>query len=161
MDYNFVGSVHYLAHARHRVEIDGTDVEIHLGIANEQQRRYSILTKRLAWPETGYAQIEEDFGEIVEGGPWARRMVLRRGLRRVLSYSWIERRGSLVTEWFRQAAALDRSPFVRQGHMLAIRLSTRIGPGTAGLEEAEDRIRRAWDRMAPELDEYARATFER
>jgi len=157
MDYNFVGSVHYLAQARHSVWIDGARVEIHLGVANEQLRGYSILTKRLAWPETGYAPIEETFEEVTENGPMARRMLLRRGARSVLSYSWIERRGSLPGEWFRQAAALDRSPLVRPAHMLAIRLSTTLGPGGSNLREAEERIRRVWERLAPELIDYASA----
>jgi len=156
MDYNFVGSVHYLAHARHRVEIEGASVEIDLGVANEQQRPYSILTKRLAWPGTGYAPIEERFEDIVEGGPLARRMVLRRGARSVLSYSWIGRRGSLPAEWFRQAMALDRSPFVRPEHMLAIRLSTNVARGGGSrIKEAEERIREVWQRLAPELLDYA------
>ncbi len=160
MDYNFVGSVHYLAQARHRTPIDGAGVEIHLGVANEQQREYSILTKRLAWPGTGYAPIEERFEELIPGGPLARRMVLRRGAGSMLTYSWIERRASLPIEWFRQAAALDRSPLVRPGHMLAIRLSTRYGLGGSQVEKAEERIRSAWKRLAPELVDYARSGFE-
>jgi len=155
MDYNFVGSVHYLDHARHRVLIDGAIVEIHLGVANEQQREYSILTKRLAWPSTGYASVEETFVEIEEGGPLARRMMLRRGARYELSYSWIERRRNLSIEWFRQTAALDRSPLVRPAHMLAIRLSTRLGRDGSSAVDAEHRIRQVWERLAPELDLYA------
>lgn len=157
MDYNFVGSVHYLAHARHRVWIDGESVEIHLGVANEQLRGYSILTKRLAWPETGYAPIAETFEEIEGGGPLARRMVLRRGARSVLSYSWIERRGNLAEEWFRQAVALDRSPLARPQHMLAIRLSTILEPGGSNSKRAEERVRQVWERLAPELIDYASA----
>jgi exosortase len=96
MDYNFVGSVHYLAHARHRVLIDGAIVEIYLGVANEQQREYSILTKRLAWPSTGYARVEETLVELTDVGPLARRMVLRRG--RVLRF---HTRGSSEATVFR------------------------------------------------------------
>jgi exosortase len=155
MDYNFVGSVHYLAHARHRVEIDGAIVEVLVGVANEQQREYSILTKRLAWPGTGYAPIDERSEEFSEGGPLARRMVLGRGARKVLSYSWIERRSSLPVEWFRNAAALDRSPLARPAHMLAIRLSTRITSGGSEIDRAEDRIRRVWAQLAPAIDGYA------
>jgi exosortase len=155
MDYNFVGSVHYLEQAQHRVEIGGAVVEIHLGVANEKLRGYSILTKRLAWPATGYAPIEESFVEIGDEGPLARRMLFRRGLTSTLSYSWIERRGSLPVEWFRQAAALDRSRFARPAHMLAIRLSTTIGRGAKDLEQAEVRIRRVWAELAPELVDFA------
>jgi len=82
-------------------------------------------------------------------------MVLRRGARSVLSYSWIEGRGGLSAEWFRQAAALDRSPLARDDHMLAIRLSTHLGPDRSGAREAEARIREAWARLAPELIDYA------
>jgi hypothetical protein len=159
MDYNFVGSVHYLAHARHRARIDGGSVEILLGVANEQDRQYSILTKRLAWPTTGYAAVEESFVELTQEGPLARRMVLRRGARLVLSYSWIERRGGVAAEWFRQAAALDRSPLARSGHMLAVRLSTHLGDGEAGISGAEERIRHIWERLAPELTNYASAAM--
>ena len=73
----------------------------------------------------------------------------------MLTYSWIERSGSLPVEWFRQAAALDRSPLVRPAHMLAIRLSARLGPSASGIEAAEQRIRRAWLQLAPELVGYA------
>lgn len=82
-------------------------------------------------------------------------MILRRGGRRLLSYSWYPRAGSLAAEWFRQAAALDRSPFLRDEHMLAVRLSTPIGRGSDELDQAEQRIRKAWARLAPELEGYA------
>lgn len=160
MDYHFVGSVHYLAQARHRLGVEGGSVEVHLGVANEQQREYSILTKRLAWPGTGYAALEESFVEIAESGPVARRMLLRRGARTLLSYSWIERRESWLVEWFRQAAGLDRSPLVRPAHMLGIRLVTTLESGDpelggSSIGAAEDRIRRVWERLAPELIGYA------
>jgi hypothetical protein len=48
--------------------------------------------------------------------------------------------------------------------MLAIRLSTTIGPsGSRGsrVEEAEARILKAWERLTPELCDYALAGFER
>ncbi len=156
LDYNFVGSVHYLAQARHRVEIEGEIVEIYLGVGNEQLRRSSILTKRLAWPSSGYEPVDETFVEIEPGGPRVRRMVLRRGRRIVLSYSWIERRGSLIGEWFRQALALDRSPFARKDRMLAIRLSTGPGHGDEHAKDSERRIRSAWTQLAPALEGYAR-----
>jgi hypothetical protein len=160
IDYNFIGSVRYLANAHRRVDVDGSNVEVFLGVADEQQRYYSVLTKRLAWPESGYAPVEESFVEIVPGGPVARRMLLRRGMRSVLSYSWIERRGGWLEEWFRQAAALDRSAFVRPAHMLAIRLSTRVdSDGSPGaMAAAESRIRDVWRRLAPELDGFAATT---
>jgi exosortase len=155
VDYNFIGSVRYSAQS-HR-HVDGGSVEVLLGVADEQDRRYSVLTKRLAWPASGYAPVSETFVEIEPGGPIARRMLLARGARSVLSYSWVERRGSWLAEWFRQAAALDRSPFVRSEHMLAIRLSTRVAPdgSRSAMDEAESRIRRVWKRLAPELDGYA------
>ena len=162
IDYNFIGSVHYLAEARHRVEVDGQIVEIHLGVADEQLREYSILTSRLAWPASGYAVMEEGFVDIVEGGPSARRMVFRRGARSLLSYSWITRREDLALEWLRQAVALDRSPFVRPAHMLAIRLVTSLGSNNpanhqkGSLEAAEERIRRVWTSLSPELKGYGR-----
>lgn len=78
----------------------------------------------------------------------------------MLSYSWIERSHSFPVEWFRQAAALDRSPFVRSGHMLAIRLSTPIDPLGSGVKAAAARILEAWLRLAPELVGYASTKFE-
>jgi len=155
IDYNFVGSVHDLGHARHRVFVEGGSVEVFLSVADEQQRGTSILTKRLAWPGSGYAPLEETFVEILEDGPMARRMLLGRGAQRFLSYSWIERRGRLPVEWFRLAAALDRSPFVRPAHMLGLRLATPVGGGGDAIEAAEGRIRAVWRRLAPELADYA------
>ena len=60
-----------------------------------------------------------------------------------------------MTEWFRQAFALDRSTLVRPEHMLALRLSTPLGPGALGVPEAEARLREVWRRLAPSLEGYA------
>jgi exosortase len=156
VDYKFMGSVQYLAHARHRVEVSGDSVEIHLGVANERLRQHSILSKRLAWPASGFVPIEEEFVELGSDRTRARRMLFRRGATSVLSYSMILRREGLGSEWFRKAAALDRSPFARPGHPIAVRLSTSLGPGESGPAEAEDRIRQIWRRLAPEIENYAR-----
>ncbi|MAG29516.1 MAG: hypothetical protein CL908_01325 [Deltaproteobacteria bacterium] len=155
-DYQFMGSVRYLAHARRRVDLDGRFVDIHLGVGDEQQRKHTLLTRRLAWPDSGYALVDARDETLGDGAPRARRTVLRRGARVVLSYSFYERAGGLPAEWLRQAAALDRSPFVRPAHMLAIRISTSLGPGGSRVEEAEARIRRAWALLEPELADYAR-----
>jgi exosortase len=154
-DFQFTGSVRHLAHARRRVDIDGMPVDFHLGVADEQERRFTMLSPRLAWPESGFATIEKSDVALEPGGKPVRRMLLRRGARTLLSYSWFERRGSLWSEWWRQAAALDRSPFVRPEHMLAIRISTPVDRGDAGAQAAEARIRKAWLRVAPELTGYA------
>lgn len=154
-DFQFTGSVRYLAHARRRVDIDGVPVDIHLGVGDEQERRFTLLSPRLAWPESGYATIEQGDVELEPDARPARRMLLRRGARTLLSYSWFERRGSFWQEWWRQATALDRSPFVRPEHILAIRISTPVDRGDASARDAEERVRKAWLRIAPELDGYA------
>lgn len=158
-DFQFTGSVRYLSHSRRRVDIDGAPVDVHLGIGDEQERRFTMLSPRLAWPDSGYATVEDADVELVPGGPKVRRLLLRRGARSLLSYAWIERRGSFWQEWWRQAAALDRSPFVRPEHNLAIRISTPVERGEIGLREAEARIRQAWARLAPELEGYAPTRF--
>lgn len=170
VDYNFRGSVAYLASARHRVLVDGELVEIFLGVANEQRRDLSVLTRRLAWPASGFAPVDESFvafgpdrsrGSVGPddvgrmGRPPVRRMVLRRGRESVLSYSWIERRRSLPEEWFRQSTALDRSSAMRPYRMLAIRLVTGLGSEGDATNESEDRLRRVWERLEPELVGYA------
>jgi exosortase len=154
-DFQFTGSVRHLAHARRRVDIDGMPVDFHLGVADEQERRFTMLSPRLAGPESGFATIEKSDVALEPGGKPVRRMLLRRGARTLLSYSWFERRGSLWSEGWRQAAALDRSPFVRPEHMLAIRISTPVDRGDAGARDAEARIQKAWLRVAPELVGYA------
>lgn len=154
-DFQFTGSVRYLAHARRRVDIDGVPVDIHLGVGDEQERRFTLLSPRLAWPESGHATVELDDVALEPGGPEVRRMVLKRGARSLLSYSWFERREGFWQEWWRQAAALDRSPFVRPEHILAIRISTPVDRSDAGARAAESRVRQAWLRLAPELEGYA------
>ena len=86
-------------------------------------------------------------------------MLLRRGARSLLSYSWFERRESFWREWWRHAAALDRSPFVRPEHILAIRIVTPVEPTVAGERAAEARVRAVWARLAPELEGYAPTMF--
>lgn len=156
-DYQFRGSIRYLAHANRQVRIDGERVEVFLGVANEQIREHTMLTKRLAWPESGFVPVEESVISLdpENGGPEVRRMVLRRGARSVVSYSWVARSGSLASEWLRHAAALDRSPFAREERMLAIRLSAPFGRGRETAEQVEERLREAWRRLAPALETYA------
>ena len=158
-DFQFSGSVRYLAHARRRVDIDGLPVDIQLGVGDEQERRFTLLSPRLAWPESGYATLEQGDVALEPGGPKVRRMLLRRGARSLLSYSWFERREGFWREWWRQAAALDRSPFVRPEHILAVRISTPVERGESGVRDAEARIRQAWARLAPELPGYAPTRF--
>ena len=159
-DFQFRGSVRYLAHADRQIRIEGEPLVVFLGIGNEQLRRHTLLTKRLAWPESGFVPVEESIVSLAANGegPEVRRMILRRGARRMLSYSWYERAGSLATEWARQAAALDRSPFVRSEHMLAIRIAAPIRRGEASTEQAEARIRAAWAKLGPALEGYAPTT---
>ncbi len=154
-DYQFMGSVRYLAWSRRRAEVDGAVVDVFLGIGDEQQREHTMLSKRLAWPDSGYAVVDESWAPLEPGGPEVRRMVLRRGARSILSYSWFDRNEGLGSEWFRHAAALDRSFLVRPEHKLALRFSTALGPGGSRVEAAEARLRRAWSRLQPELDGYA------
>ncbi len=159
-DFQFRGSVRYLAHADRQIRIEGEPLEVFLGIGNEQLRGHTLLTKRLAWPESGFVPVEESIVSLAANGegPEVRRMILRRGARRMLSYSWYERAGSLAMEWARQAAALDRSPFVRSEHMLAIRIAAPIRRGEASTERAEARIRAAWAKLGPVLEGYAPTT---
>ena len=158
-DFQFSGSVRYLAHARRRVDIDGMPVDIQLGVGDEQERRFTLLSPRLAWPQSGYATLEQGDVALEPGGPKVRRMLLRRGARSLLSYSWFERREGFWREWWRQAAALDRSPFVRPEHILAVRISTPVERGESGVRDAEARSRQAWARLAPELPGYAPTRF--
>ncbi|MFK7896848.1 MAG: exosortase/archaeosortase family protein [Myxococcota bacterium] len=154
-DYQFMGSVRYLSWTRRRVEVDGAPVDLFLGVGDEQQRAHSMLTKRLAWPDTGYAVVDESWVKLAPEGPEVRRMVLRKGARSVLSYSWFPRREGLVREWIRHAAALDRSFLTRPEHMLALRFATPLGPGGTRVEAAEARLRAVWSRLGPELEGYA------
>jgi len=168
-DAQFRGSTRFLTWARRSVKVEGRPVDVFLGVAEEQLRRHSVLTPRLAWPASGYEAIEEGRrvlearARVAGTVEWvaARRTVLRRGARRVLSYSWYERAGSLPAEVLRHAFALDRSPLARPRHVLAVRLSTQIGYGGADrgrIDEAEARIRLVYERLAPELKGFA-ATF--
>jgi hypothetical protein len=160
-DFQFRGSTRYLAHANQRLRIDGELMEVFLGIGNEQIRSNTLLTPRLSWPESGYARIEESTIQLENGGPSVRRTILRRGARSILSYAWYERNGSLVAEWFRNAAALDRSPLVRDEHMLAVRISTSLGSGGTGIDSADGRILRVLRRLRPEFEQFAPSQPER
>ncbi|HPG24421.1 MAG TPA: exosortase/archaeosortase family protein [Myxococcota bacterium] len=154
-DYQFRGSVRYLAHARRRVALGAGVVDVHLGVADEQERRHTHVSPRLAWPDSGYAVVEDGEVSLGPDGPIVRRTVLRRGVRTLVSWSWYVRDRGVLRETFRHALALDRSPFVRPRHVLAIRLTTAVGRRGADLEAAEALLRAAWARLAPELEGYA------
>ena len=154
-DFQFRGSLRYLAHGNRQSRFAGEPLEIFLGVANESMRQYTLLSKRLAWPDSGWVPIEESFIDLGDGARNVRRMILRRGGRAIVSYSWYPRARGLLVEGWRQAFALDRSPFVRDEHMLAVRLSSPFGRGAGTLEEADQRLRDAWKLLSAELKNYA------
>jgi exosortase len=162
-DYNFLGSVRFLTWEDRRVRVDGHAIDVFLGVGDEQRREQTILTPRLAWPASGYAVIDDEYVPVTSLGEseWTpsdqdvRRLVLRRGAKMVVSYSWYARAESLPVEWIRQAAALDRSPFVRPEHILAVRISANLGSHGSQREAVEARIRKVYERLEPALESFA------
>ena len=155
-DYEFRGSIRYLAHHdRELLRFEGGPLKVFLGVANEPLRSHTVLSPRLAWPQSGWVPVEDEEVDLDEDARGVRRVLLERSGRRELSYSWYVRAGSFAGEWFRQALALDRSPLEREEHILAVRISVPIVRGDTRIDEAEERVRRAWRRLAPQLEGYA------
>ena len=154
-NFDFRGSIRYLVHHDRELRFEGERLGVFLGVANERIRTHTVLSPRLAWHQSGWVLVEDERVDLDDDARGVRRVLLERGGKRVITYSWYLRAGSLAEEWWRQALALDRSPFEREEHILAVRFSAPIPRGEAGLREAEDRIRRAWKRLAPELEGYA------
>jgi exosortase len=155
-DYQFRGSLRYLDHSHRVVRFEGEPLEVFVGVASEQLRQYTMLSKRTAWPSSGWVALEESRVQLEGVDVPVRRMLFERGGRRVLTYSFDLRSGGLLAEWLRQAGALDRSPWHRAEHMLALRISARVRRGgDERVGEAEGRIRRLWARLAPDLEGYA------
>jgi exosortase len=155
-DYQFRGSLRYLDHAHKILSFEGEPVELFLGIASEQVRQSTVLSKRSAWPASGWIAIEERFVELPGVDVPVRRILFERGGRRMLTYSFDLRSKGLWTEWLRQAAALDRSPWHRPEHMLSLRIAARVRRGGDDrIAEAESLIRRFWTGLAPELEGFA------
>ncbi len=149
-DYQFRGSIHYRSWSRRWVLIDGHRVDVLVGLANPGNRKLSIFSRRLARPDSGFAFVEEAAVSLTQGAPVARRLVLRRGAKRVLSYSWYEPSPNLLSEFFWHALALGSSPFARPETAVAIRLSTRVDGSQSELE-SEARLARAYERLKPLL----------
>ena len=155
-DYEFRGSIRYLAHHDREVLFEGERLKVFLGVANEVVRTHTVLSPRLAWPQSGWEPLEDDVVDLAEDATGVRRVLLERSGRQEVSYSWYLREGSLAAEWARQALGLDRSPLERDEHILAIRISAPVVRGEeARLRETEARILRAWQQLAPQLDGYA------
>ncbi len=154
-DFDFRGSIRYLAHHDRAMRFEGGRVNVFLGVANEMLRTHTILSPRLAWPQSGFFALEDEQVDLDDDARGVRRVLLERSGSRELSYSWYLRAGSVAGEWLRQALALDRSPFERDDHILAVRISVPLVRGETDEEGAEERIRRAWRRLAPELEGYA------
>ncbi|CAM9425495.1 unnamed protein product, partial [Discosporangium mesarthrocarpum] len=154
-DFEFRGSIRYLAHHDRAIRFEGRQVNVFLGVANEIFRTHTILSPRLAWPRAGWFAIEDDEVDLADDALGVRRVLLERSGRQELSYSWYLRAGSLPVEWLRQALALERSPFEREEHILAVRISVPLARGETDLKKAEQRARRAWRQLAPELEGYA------
>lgn len=154
-DFQFRGSVRYLGHHDRSLRFEGGRLNVFLGVANEILRTHTILSPRLAWPGAGWFSVDETEVDLDDDARGVRRVLLERAGRQEVSYSWYLRAGSLPGEWLRQALALDRSPFERAEHILAVRISVPLVRGETNLQEAEGRARRAWRRLAPELEGYA------
>jgi len=150
-DYKFRGSIHYRSWSRRWVLVDGHRVDVLVGLANPTNRKLSTFSGRLARPDSGFAFVEESAVSLTQGAPVARRLILRRGAKRVLSYSWYEPAPSFPNEFLRHALALDRSPFARPETAVAIRLSTTLGKHREDAK-AEARLIRIYERLRPILD---------
>jgi hypothetical protein len=152
-DFQFRGSLRYLDHTDRLIRVEGQPVELFVGVANEPMRQFTMLSKRTAWPSSGWEPVEEGWVELAGLDAPVRRMELERGARTAISYSVELRSKGLLVESLRQALALDRSPWHRDRHMIAVRISARVRRGDrAG---AEERIRRLWAKLLPALEGYA------
>lgn len=154
-DYQFRGSLRYLDHTDRVVRFDGESMELFVGVASEQVRQYTMLSKRTAWPSSGWIPVDEQRVELPGVDAPVRRMLLQRGGRLTLSYSFDLRAGGLASEWLRHATGLDKSPWHRDEHMIAIRIATRVHRSDEDASAADARIRRLWARLAPELEGFA------
>jgi exosortase len=154
-DYQFRGSVWYRGWSRREVVVDSGTVEIFIGFSDSRVRQLSMFSPRFAWPSSGYAVQSDDVEPLAPGLPNARRLVLRRGARRLLAYSWYEPRPAMPIEVLRHALALDRSPFARTDETVAVRLATRIR-GKSSPEDAEARLQKVYDRIEPVISTLQR-----
>jgi len=150
----FLGNVRF-THRTHLVyERDGEVVAAFLGSDDRRLRIRSALSDKNAVPGPGW-QLEER-GPVVEldrrFGPMEG-VVAGRFAERSLSVHAYRGTGSVLEEVARAALGLDQagSPFARFERARVLRLTTLIHPGPGGRREAEERLRRLAQELAPIL----------
>ena len=156
-DYRFRGGIHFQSWSRRGVALDGGEVDLLVGLANPGNRKLSAFSRRMARPSSGYEKVAEISAPVAPGAPPARRLELTRGATRVISFAWYEPEPGFANEFVRHALALERSPFARPRAAVAIRLATRIERGESE-REAEARLARVYDRIAPVVAVLGRAS---
>ena len=147
-DFKFRGGIHFRSWSRRLVEFEGRGIGVMVGLANPTNRKLSAYSPRLDRDASGYEAIAETRASLTPGATPARRVLLRRGSSRVLSFSWYEPEPNLFVEFVRHALALDRSPFARESAAVAIRLTTRVHHDEKDAD-AEARLRRFYATIAP------------
>ena len=128
-------------------------VTVFLGWDDRQLRIRSVLSEKNAVPGRGWV-VEAREPIVLEPGPVPmERVVARRFAQRALAVHTYRGTGSVLEETFRSALALDQpgSPFARPGRSRLLRLSTLVNPRPGGQVEAEERLRRLFAELSPEL----------
>jgi EpsI family protein len=141
LDRPYLGIVQYSTHQYRPYRRDTEVIFLFLASDDRTERGRSFLSRKNAFVDGGW-KVEER--RRVALGPSAQRVesiLARSRERRVLSFSWYERTGSVFNETLRALLAADQSSLRRPKPGRVTRISTPVTPEPGGREAAEARLR--------------------
>ncbi len=152
-DFRFLGSTGFSDSFSRRFDVDGSQVELFMGVGDRTRRQRSALSPKTSIPGSGWIIEDEATTRLEPDGRGVRSRVLRQGSRRYLVYDWVEGSRGWPMEGMRSLLALDRSPLRDTSEIVSLRISTSIeAPISSGRPRAEIEILRFYRKLRPQLD---------
>ncbi len=139
LDRQFLGSVGVTRWLNREYAFQDSDVQIQILADDRLDRRGSLISQKTAVPGRGSVELSHDVVLLTQG-VYVDRYLFRSRKQQTLVYHWYEDTASHIEEILRNALVLDRGPTRRNRWALAMRLSTVVTQGAAGISQADARL---------------------
>jgi EpsI family protein len=141
LDLDYIWTLRFPQYANRPYGLGAERVDLFIGYGDRADRSRSLLSPKNALPGRGWEVESRSLTRLDSWDARVERVVARSGSHRILTYHWYEGLDSLPLEALRALFATDQSPLWRSQRPRVIRIGTRVGVGTLGESEADQRLR--------------------